>query len=426
MRVLYDVSVLGIGHTNPRAKTGIFRVVENLANGLADEDKVNLNFCAHVSLEVTNASVDYLHSHPTLSDIVFLTPGWQKDIVRKITKLIDDTNQNKEISFGMKVVRKTLFHTSSLLSSSTKYFVSAERLNDIDVFHSPFHSIPEYIHSCKQIKKILTVYDLIPVLYPHFFQFTEDSLVKSALTGLQSDNWVTCISHATKNDLCNYLPTIDPDRVVVTHLAASELFYPCHDRQEIESIKKKYQIPNAPYILSLSTLEPRKNIDHTIRCFARLVEQENIHDLYLVLVGTKGWDFDKIFHELANLSKLKERIIITGYVADEDLAALYSGAMAFVYPSFYEGFGLPPLEAMQCGVPVITSNTSSLPEVVGDAGMMVAPTDADALCQSMLELYSNKDLRTSMSSQSIEQAKKFSWHNCTQQTIGAYKAALNS
>jgi glycosyltransferase involved in cell wall biosynthesis len=143
-------------------------------------------------------------------------------------------------------------------------------------------------------------------------------------------------------------------------------------------------------------------------------------------VGTKGWDFDKIFQELSNLPTLKERVIITGYVADEDLAALYSGAMAFVYPSFYEGFGLPPLEAMQCGVPVITSNTSSLPEVVGDAGIMVAPTDADALCQSMLNLYASSDLRSKMSFKSIEQAKKFSWQNCTEQTIGAYQLALNS
>ena len=219
---------------------------------------------------------------------------------------------------------------------------------------------------------------------------------------------------------------INPDRVVVTHWAASELFYLCDNDSEIESVKKKYQIPDAPYVLSLSTLEPRKNIDHTIRCFARLVEQENIHDLYLVLVGTKGWDFEKIFEELANSPKLKDRIIITGYVDDEDLAPLYSGAMAFVYPSFYEGFGLPPLEAMQCGVPVITSNTSSLPEVVGGAGIMVAPTDADALAQSMLDLYNNSDLREQMSFNSIEQAKKFSWQKCTQQTIDAYKAALNS
>jgi glycosyltransferase involved in cell wall biosynthesis len=425
MKILYDISVLGMGHYHSPARTGIFRVIENLANRLADSEDVDLNFCAALSLETVNQAIDYLHANPKLSDVSFSTPGWQKNVIRKISELINNINKKDNINFNLKVIRKISYSTANIIDRNTK-IINNNQLADIDLFHSPFHPIPECVQLSKNIKKILTVYDLIPILYPHFFGFNDDTLVKKGLNSLQPDNWVTCISHATKNDLCNYLTTIDPAQVIVTHLAASELFYPCSNHQEIESIKKKYQIPAVPYILSLSTLEPRKNIDHTIRCFIKLVEQENIHDLYLVLVGTKGWDFDKIFEELANSPKLKDRIIITGYVADEDLAPLYSGAMAFVYPSFYEGFGLPPLEAMQCGVPVITSNTSSLPEVVGDAGIMVAPTDADALSQSMLNLYNNSDLRDKMSFKSMEQAKKFSWQKCTQQTINAYKSALNS
>ena len=114
---------------------------------------------------------------------------------------------------------------------------------------------------------------------------------------------------------------------------------------------------------------------------------------------------------------------MTGYVPDKDLAPLYSGAMMFVYPSFYEGFGLPPLEAMQCGVPVITSNTSSLPEVVGEAGMMVDPQDADELCQAMLKIYNSAEVRQKMSVDSLAQAQKFSWKRCAEQTIDTYKAA---
>jgi glycosyltransferase involved in cell wall biosynthesis len=426
MKILYDISVLGIGHYHSPARTGIFRVIENLANGLADSEEVDLNFCATLSLETVNQTIDYLQANPKkLSDVLFSTPGWQKNVIRKITDLINNINQKENININSKVIRKFFYSAANIIDQNTR-IVNNNQLANIDLFHSPFHPIPEYIQLTKKTKKVLTVYDLIPILYPHFFGFNDDTLVKKGLNSLKLDNWVTCISHATKNDLCNYSTTIDPAQVMVTHLAASELFYPCSNYQKIESIKKKYQIPDVPYILSLSTLEPRKNIDHTIRCFARLVEQENIQDLYLVLVGTKGWDFDKIFEELAKSPKLKDRIIITGYVADEDLAPLYSGAMAFVYPSFYEGFGLPPLEAMQCGVPVITSNTSSLPEVVGDAGIMVAPTDTDALAQSILDIYNNSALRDKMSFKSIEQAKKFSWQKCTQQTIDAYKLALNS
>jgi glycosyltransferase involved in cell wall biosynthesis len=426
MKILYDISVLGMGHYHPRARTGIFRVVENLANGLVDSPEIDLNFCSSLSLKSVNESRDYLLANSKFSNMSFIAPSWQNDIYIEISKLISNIGQQKKIGIASKVKRRLLYSIMNTIEQNTKT-INNKQIPEIELFHSPFYPIPEYLQSHKRIKKILTIYDLIPILYPQFFEFQEDHLIKKALHGLKPDNWVTCISHATKNDLCNYLPTIDPDQVIVTPLAASELFYPCHNHQEIESIKKKYQIPNGVnYILSLSTLEPRKNIDHTIRCFAKLVEQENIKDLYLVLVGTKGWDYEKIFNELSNLSTLKARVIVTGYVADEDLAALYSGAMAFVYPSFYEGFGLPPLEAMQCGVPVITSNTSSLPEVVSDAGIMVSPTDTDALCQSMLDIYTQSSLRETMALQSIKQAKKFSWQKCTQETINAYKAALNT
>ncbi|AFY95605.1 glycosyltransferase family 4 protein [Chamaesiphon minutus] len=432
MKILYDISVLGIGQSNARYKTGIFRVVENLANGLEKAQEVELSLCSTFSLEYANATVDYLNERPCLASKPFLTPRWQQDSMNKVNSLMHRINQKQKISFSARVIRRSLFFFSNSINRSSKILIDEKKLvhekklADIDVFHSPFHAIPEQIRSFNNLKTILTVYDLIPLLYPQFFQYNEAELVKSALDSLRADSWVTCISQATKNDLCNYLDKLDPERVVVTHLAASELFYPCHDRRQILSVKQKYKIPDAPYILSLSTLEPRKNIDQTIRCFAKLVEQENIQDLCLVLVGNKGWKHDALFKELSKFSNLKDRIIVTGYVDDLDLAGLYSGAMAFVYPSFYEGFGLPPLEAMQCGVPVITSNTSSLPEVVEKAGIMVSPTDTDGLCQSMLNIYLSSVLREEMSFKSIEQAKKFSWQNCTNRTISTYKNAMHS
>jgi glycosyltransferase involved in cell wall biosynthesis len=226
--------------------------------------------------------------------------------------------------------------------------------------------------------------------------------------------------------LCNYLPNLDPSKIQVTHLAASDLFYPCSNIEKSSEVRSKYSIPDIPYILSLSTLEPRKNIVHTIRCFLNLIQQEKLSNLTLVLAGTKGWNYDSIFAEISDNSSLKDRVILTGFVADEDLASLYSSALAFVYPSFYEGFGLPPLEAMQCGVPVITSNTSSLPEVVGEAGIMLDPQDSDGLSQSILNLYSQPALRDTMAQQSLSQAQKFSWENCAKQTVAAYKSAISS
>ena len=192
----------------------------------------------------------------------------------------------------------------------------------------------------------------------------------------------------------------------------------------MDAVQLKYGIPRGPYILSLGTLEPRKNIVHLIRSFAQLVAQENLPDLSLVLAGAAGWDYGSIFEELTRYPQLKQRIIFTGYVADEDLSPLYSGALVFVYPSFYEGFGLPPLEAMQCGTPVITSNTSSLPEVVGGAGIMLNPSDHEGLCQQMLAIYRSSALREELSARSLEQARKFSWTACARQTAAAYRRAL--
>jgi glycosyltransferase involved in cell wall biosynthesis len=143
-------------------------------------------------------------------------------------------------------------------------------------------------------------------------------------------------------------------------------------------------------------------------------------------VGKRGQGYENILAHASIGEQLQERVIFTGRVDDEDLAALYSGALCFTFMSYYEGFGLPPLEAMQCGVPVITSNTSSLPEVVGDAGITVNPKDEDALCQAMLGVYRDEHLRAEMARKSLVQAAKFSWDKCVVQTVQGYQKALNA
>jgi len=369
INVLYDISVLGQGQYDPRARTGVFRVIEYMAQGLATSQEVELSFSAILS-GIFQHCQSYMTSNPSLKDI-------------------------------------TLYQS---------------QFPEIDIFHSSLYPLPDEI---TKPTRFLTVFDIMPVKLPHFYDPNFTRMFQGIMNSLKPTDWAISISHFTKKDLCEYTG-INPERVFVTHLAADPgLFYQCNDSVRIASVRKKYGIPDAPYILSLSTLDVRKNIDHVIRCFSKIVRQENIKDLYLVLVGTKGWNYDKIFKEIDNNPLLKERIILTGFVDDQDLASLYSGALTFVYPSFYEGFGLPPLEAMQCGIPVITSNISSLPEVVGDAGIMLLPDDADGLCHSMLEIYLKPSLRENMSLKSLEQAKKFSWERCTREIIAAYKVALS-
>jgi len=430
VKVIYDISVLGMGSYHPRARTGIFRVVENLAQELVKAEAIN-SFSSSLSISCYLDCIDYLQSNPTLGGVTLSKPDVNEVSLHVLQYLNVRANINVNNSapwYLQGINRLANGMAYRIFAHANRYLIHKTINRDVlaanEIYHSPFYPIPEHIKNSDKLKKVITVYDLIPVLYPKYFQFQEDNLIHSILKSIDNETWVTCISHATKNDLCNYLPWLDPSKVLVTHLAASALFYRCQDQVMLKQIRTKFGIPDVPYILSLSTLEPRKNITQTIRCFVRLVEQEKINDLSLVLVGAKGWDFDSIFEEIAASPKIRDRIIVTGYVADEDLAPLYSAAMMFVYPSFYEGFGLPPLEAMQCGIPVITSNTSSLPEVVGEAGVMVDPQDADELCQAMLNIYNSAEIRKEMSLDSLEQAKKFSWKRCADETIETYKLAI--
>ena len=371
IKVALDISVLGLGFLYERAKTGVFRVTEYILRGLINSSKCKLYLHSSIP-NISNACQEYLNS-----------------------KFI---SQN----FTLHNIAELQYH-------------------HVDIYHSTFYPLPSNIYFAT---RIITICDLIPILYPHFFDYKEDNLIKTAINNIDENDLIVCISQSTKKDLCTYQNNISERQAFVTYLAADkENFYPCYDQELIINRKQKYKIPKTRYLLSLSTLEPRKNIAHVIRCFLKLIKEKQIDDLNLVLIGTKGWQYEEIFAEIDKNQELVNRIIVTGYVPDEDLAPLYSGALAFLYVSLYEGFGLPPLEAMQCGTPVITSNTSSLPEVVGDAGIMLNPHDETGLCDAIFKLYSDPEYRENLAKKSVQQAQKFSWDKYVEDTIKIYELA---
>ena len=438
LKIIYDISILGYGYHVSRSRTGVARVIENIALGLLTSTELELSFSATHSTNAIHNCLDYLESQPIFKDIPFVHPRFIYELRIKLTELYKILeNQSKVlINNGSESNNQSLIEslkaplTQAMNLTVNRNSIDPNILGATDIYHSTFYHVPDQVRQIKNLKKISTIYDLIPIILSDLFIGKNDGDYQRMVMSLKSltpEDSVICISQATKNDLLNHVKNLDPAKVCVSYLAADpHTFYPCYDTSKIAAIRNKYSIPDAQYILGVSTIEPRKNILHAIRCFAKVVQQQGIKDLYLVLVGALGWDYEQIFAEISQNSLSKDRVILTGYVADEDLAALYSGALAFVYPSLYEGFGLPPLEAMQCGVPVITSNTSSLPEVVGDAGIMLDPQDADGLCHSMLKLYNSPSLRNEMSLKSLKQAKNFSWDRCIQETIAAYKIALSS
>ena len=421
MNILYDISIMGRAHGESIHKTGIPRVVEELMYQLVERPDCRLELCSNLFLL---GALEYAETDPRLQSLGFPHNKAQAALLRKQRQKQRAVDSSVGLSRVITRAQRKMMHYAGQFSKAHTQMLDPATLRNADIYHSTYLALPEQIRGTSHPQRFLTIYDMIPTLFPQHCNDYTKSLFSSILSSIDKETWMLSISEATKNDFCNHL-SLDPSRVFVTPLAADPaLFYPVTDAQELARVQHHYHVKPAPYVLSLCTMELHKNIDHTIRCYVRLMQAGKTPDLQLVLAGAGGWNHDQIFKKIAGAEAFKNNIVVTGFVANEDLAALYSGALAFVFPSLYEGFGLPPLEAMQCGVPVIVSNTSSLPEVVGEAGIMLDPKDADGLCQSLLSLYEDSSLRAELAKKSLLQAAGFSWQRCAEDTVNAYRTAL--
>jgi glycosyltransferase involved in cell wall biosynthesis len=280
-----------------------------------------------------------------------------------------------------------------------------------EVFLSPYSILPWYC----PCPKVIVVYDLVPFIFQQFYSIPIRFIFqKQTANAVKRADRIITISNSTQNALIKLLKA-DPDKIIVIYPGYDDhSFKPENNPQRIKEIKRKYGI-NGKYILYIGNLEPRKNIARLIEAFDQLVKAGNI-DHKLVVTGKKSWLYDDIF-ETVNRLGLSSEVIFTGYAPYEDLPFLLNGADTFIYPSLYEGFGLPPLEAMACGTPVITSNVSSLPEVVGDAGILVDPLNVDEIAKAIYKVLSDKNLQEEMRKKGLERAKMFSWEKVARETI---------
>ncbi|GHT35613.1 hypothetical protein FACS189427_05280 [Planctomycetales bacterium] len=338
--------------------------------------------------------------------------------------------KNKLLNTSIETVRKIKWYIKPPPEPEKKERPRSTILEQLcrnsDIYFSPFILPIKEIDSNPNLKKLLVIYDVIPHIYPDLYSlewFPDYNKVTPDMS-------LFSISQQTKTDVLKFFPNISENQFTVIPLGADEQFKPSNDKSKIDSVLKKYKIPvDTPYILSIATLEIRKNFDHIIRCFENLhrkYENDNtVKDSVLVLTGQKGWLDSEIYNAYGQLpKKIKRKIIFTGYAADEDLPFLYNGAECFCYMSLYEGFGLPPLEAMQSGCPVIVSNTSSLPEVAGDAGIMLPPKDEAGLVDAFYRVLTDGDLHHKMVAAGLEQAKKFTWDKCTDIILSKIKSGV--
>ena len=283
-----------------------------------------------------------------------------------------------------------------------------------DIYHFTRYILPNNIKG----KVILNIYDLVFEKYIETMESkNRESFKRSFYKSIKRADQIITISESSKNELVEILKV--PENKI--HIVQPGIDFQKFNKKNSEITKSvilKYSLPE-DYILYLGTLEPRKNISSIIRAYGSLRNSDKITEK-LVIAGKKGWLFSEIFDLIKSLD-LENEVILTDYVAEFDKPAIYQNAKLFVFPSLYEGFGMPILEAMAAGIPVITSNTSAMPEVAGDAAILVNPLSIEEISEAMLEVMNNDKLSNELISKGFDQCRKFTWSNSTNKLVKIYK-----
>lgn len=279
------------------------------------------------------------------------------------------------------------------------------------------HYLPPF--NKRRVKYLAIVHDLIPLYMPELFT-KEHKLRFKIFTDIckHQAHEIVAVSNATKNDVIKYMK-FDESKIHVVYEAANPIFNTDKNTEAIQQTMGRYNI-DSKYILCLSTVEPRKNMLRTIKAYEKCILNNNL-PYKLVIVGGSGWNNGEIYDYVQSHENLKPHVIFTGYVSYDDVKNIYANASLFIYASLCEGFGLPILEAMQSGIPVITSNVSSMPEVAGDACELIDPYDIDALESAITKVLSSDEIQSQMVEKGLEQAAKFSWEKCAKEILDIIK-----
>ena len=285
----------------------------------------------------------------------------------------------------------------------------------LDVLHSP-DFIPPFRRRCPAV---ITVHDLAFKLYPQLLTVESAAYYGQIERAVASAEQIIAVSEATRQDLLRLLHA-DGRKITVVYEAADPLYRPRDDAAAVQQILRAYGL-EAPFVLAVGTIEPRKNLLMLLRAFRGLLNRDP-NCATLVIAGPRGWLADDVAALHAKL-ELGDQVRFLGAVPAGDLSALYGVAELFVSPSLYEGFGLPVVEAMACGAPVLVSNVSSLPEVAGDAGLCLPPDDVDGWAEAMRRVLNDPALRATMRGQSLRQARRFSWERAASETLAVYQKA---
>lgn len=391
MKILFDATELSYYNENSTYKAGVFYVALNL---LREFQKLgcNITFYCDFKRYYMFKKIKEFQQFPLLKEYSIIN-----NLIGRILEFTDKLPPYLKYSF---IVAARIYD---------KYFYkinkkNLEQLKDFDIYFSPC-SPPSKEISVSSLKIYRMLHDTIPIMENGRKSHAADWYDK-IYTSLNERDFYVTNSESTRNDVLKYFPFIKANHIKTTLLGANEAFKPVCEKSPIEG----------NYVFSLCSLGKRKNLKFAIENFFTFIEKNKINDLKLVLGGSIWNKYKKELNSI--LCKYdKSKIILAGYIEEHQLAKYYSNALCFIYPSLYEGFGLPVLEAMQCGCPVITSNISSLPEVIGNAGIQINPQNNKELIQAYKKMYFDSAFRDECKNKGIERAKQFSWEKCAKEIL---------
>ena len=343
--------------------------------------------------------------------------------------LYEELNKIETENFKFHLIRSPVSSQLSICFRSSKnnrlkricfenFFLPAYlRKNNYDLYHSPNYVLPYFLY----FPSVLTIHDLITLNFPQFCQFKSVLYFRLFLpNSIKKATKIIAVSYKVKEDILRRF-NIYPDKIEVVYQGVNPIFKKIRDKGILSKTRDKYYLPDQ-FLLFVGNIEPKKNLVRLIKAFDILRKTTELKHK-LVIVGKKGWKYNSVFKTIYKL-KIGNEIIFTGYVPEEDLPAIYSMADLFVFPSLYEGFGIPPLEAMACETPVLVSNKGALPETTGGKCLQVNPYDINDIAKGINTLLTDEALRTKTIENCKKWVKDFTWERAARQTIKVYERIL--
>lgn len=429
--VLLDFNALIGAHYNKSSKTGIYYVQYNIIKNLLNNYSNEFNFFAYAicGKKIFKNVVDT--DYPEFKNIQYFN---DLPLSQRILNYIRFQKQNlrkQKFKFFKKIFVKLYLIFLQIAGLFIKLFFNKKeiKIKNINIYQSFYEKIPDFILNNEKIKAYNFIHDLLPITNPEYFSKNLEETKNRFYNHIKSFIYTSknfVISQYTINEINKIFPNVKKENLILNYLASDTKKYfkiENLDSNIKNNVLSKYNIPlNKKYFLSLSSLNKRKNLAFLVESFVEFLEKnKNIDDLVLVLAGPSGWLMEEMFASIKNTGKYKDKIILTGFVDDKDLNIVYNSACAFIFPSLAEGFGLPVLEALSCGVPTISSNSTSLPEVYGDSVLSFNPTKKEELVDAMKKIYFDNNLRDQLIESSFNQIKKFSWDKTTEIIVNEYR-----